>query len=705
MTQPLPVRTTRFIPEIQGLRTIALLLVVAYHLWFGRVSGGVDVFLMVSAFLMTRSIVVKHEGGARFNPIAFSVTKFARLWPLAAVVAAATLLLLLVFLPQSRWQGEIGHGIASAFYFENFQLQWSQVDYNANVATTATPFQQYWSLSIQGQVFLIWALVHWLAVLASGNRRENLRAVLIGVFAVVFAASLAYSVWLTGVNQPHAYFDTWARLWEFAAGSLLGLIPALRLPTWLRIVFGWTGLVALIACGFVLPVSSIFPSFIALWPITSAALVILAAGEPTKFGADRLLANGAVRGFGNITYALYLVHWPVMIFVQTALNIERVDGFLGTAILLGSIVISWMLTYLFDVPLRRWAKSQWQRASGRHVAAPKPNSPRGLLRPATVVVLSIALVLSAATVSRIVWQRHHEETLAQFNAIDYSTLGANAPYEPGIDEDAIGQEESGAVNGGYACAEGNPAEGIRCLVMPTSTGKSPKRKVFVWGNSHALQTTGTLQQLVGRHPDWELRLYYVSRCGWGMTNAETTGCGDLPQAAADYIREQQPDLVVIVGTRSAIDGNDRLHYDQLDWLGELKQHSPGTEFVVLRDTPRFPNSPSPFRCGELHGFGAPGCTRKYQGVDLSDYQAYAQQRGLHWVDLNASVCPNGECPTALGGVVTYYDDNHLTAAFQATLTQRFVDQLPESIEWIPRDAYAGEYRPRLPQEMGDPLGS
>ena len=131
----------------------------------------------------------------------------------------------------------------------------------------------------------------------------------------VFAASLTFSVVLTATNQPLAYFHSLTRLWEFALGGLLALtIDTVRLPRRTRVHMGWVGLVGLLACGAVLQVGNIFPGIAALWPTGCAVLVLLAGSPGARWGADRLLTSRPLRYVGDLSYPLYLWHWPVLVF-------------------------------------------------------------------------------------------------------------------------------------------------------------------------------------------------------------------------------------------------------------------------------------------------------------------------------------------------------------------------------------------------------
>ena len=303
-----------FRPEVQGLRAVAVLLVVLYHVFMGRVSGGVDIFLFISAFFMTLSFVRRIGGGRPLGLARYWLHTFKRLLPLATVIILFTLALIWLVFPRTDVAEFRSQGVASILYLENWALAANEVNYYAADHSTASPFQHFWSLSVQGQVFLVWPLIFALAWFVKRRTGRNSIPVLAVCFGLVFAASLAFSVVTTATQQEFAYFDTRARLWEFALGSLLALaVPYLRVGRGLGVLLGWAGFVSMVLVGILVDVQGAFPGWIALWPLLSAAAIIVAGQTGSPIGFDRFLSWGPIVRLGDAAYALYLVHWPLLI--------------------------------------------------------------------------------------------------------------------------------------------------------------------------------------------------------------------------------------------------------------------------------------------------------------------------------------------------------------------------------------------------------
>ncbi|MER6875255.1 acyltransferase, partial [Amycolatopsis sp. NPDC000673] len=256
-----PSAQARFRPELQGVRALASVLVVVYHVWFDRISGGVDVFFLVSGFLITGQLYRALLRG-RIELRATWGRMIKRLFPAAMTVLLTVVVVSQLLLPQDRWFQTIREVVASALFYENWQLAADSVDYFAQ-HNSASLVQHFWSLSIQGQFYLVWPLLFVGLGLLVRRLGWSLRGTVNLLLIVLFAASLAYSVYLTKADQPLAYFHGLTRVWEFALGGLMAMfLDQVTLPRLLRIVLGWVGVAGLVLCGVLLEVDSVFPGWI-----------------------------------------------------------------------------------------------------------------------------------------------------------------------------------------------------------------------------------------------------------------------------------------------------------------------------------------------------------------------------------------------------------------------------------------------------------
>src|SRR5699024_822852 len=319
LSRRLPER--RYLPELHGVRGLALLGVVIFHLFGnGRISGGIDIFLAVTGFLFTGMLL--REATASGGPIdvfKYFGRLFRRIFIPAALVAVVTLIAALLILPATQHRQLWAEARATLLYFENFELINSQLAYGAAGPDTS-PFQHFWSLSVQGQFYLIWPIVAILSVLIAKKARTS-AARIMGILAgTILVVSFAYAIYVGSFNQDEAYLMTTTRAWQLAFGALLALAgSSIRLPKPLRGPAGWLGVALIATCGLFLDGAALFPGPWALWPLAGLMLVLIAAGpdgghqDPT-WSATRFLSNRPLAWVGDHAYGLYLWHWPLLIF-------------------------------------------------------------------------------------------------------------------------------------------------------------------------------------------------------------------------------------------------------------------------------------------------------------------------------------------------------------------------------------------------------
>lgn len=697
-----------FIPEIQGLRTIALLLVAIFHIWFGRVSGGVDIFLLVSAYLLTRSMLAKAERDQAIAPFRFLARKFARLMPAATVTIVAVLICSLLVIPLASGAALVGDAIGSLFYVENFHLQRQSANYFDADQSLASPFQHFWSLSIQGQVFIAWALIHaGLTALASRINRSA-RTLALWMFGAITIASFVYSVWLTGANQPYAYFDTTARLWEFGVGSLLAVVqPWIRLSRTASSIASWVGLIAAVSCGFVEPVSSNFPGAAALWPTAAATLIILSSGNNTAWGADRVLSSAILRKLGGYTYALYLTHWPVLVLFKVATGVAHPNVWQGCAVLAISAVAAVVLVHGVERPIARFTSASnnnppstksaevEQQDQLRIPSKRRARSTRPVLRQITTVTACVALG-AATAYGGVQWRQQQLIAMAEeLNNLDSSSLGANADQFTDIPLQMDWETaKSDWSKPGYVCAKDDPYISALCYEIAPNPGPGETpREIFVVGSSHMTQFTAVLKETVGRHQNFGLRTQVAPGCYFHIREKMGDACSKAWDAGTEYISDKKPDVVIIHTTvQSEPTGPEHYMDDVLDWIRSVKEVSPETIVIALRDNGRLEEDPA--TCVAQHGEDSSACTSPTNSEPDQDYVNKVRSAGAVWVDLRPWQCPDGTCRPVLGGLPVFLDTHHITASFSRTLAQKFADSVSDEIPWWPREAYAGTYEER-----------
>ena len=655
--------------ELHGLRAVALGLVAVYHIWLGRVSGGVDVFLFLSAFFLTGTFVRRLESGRPLGIPRYWLHTFKRLMPPAAVTILLVLAGTAAFLPSSMWQTIMQEAVASALYLQNLLLVLLQVDYHARDAGGSSPLQHFWSLSVQGQAFVVWPLL-FLLVARRARAGRSVRRPLIALVSVIGAASLTWSILSTQSQQQIAYFDTAARMWEFAAGSLLALaLPALDRLTGarrpedgapprlrvLRALTGWAGIVGLLACGILMDVSLLFPGWIALWPLAAASAVVVAGHSGTRWGVDSLLSTRPAAFIGDISYALYLVHWPILVIWLHHSGQARAGLLDGLAVLTGSVLLAWLVTRAVDSPVRR---SHWLEA--------RP------WRALTAIALSVALVVGTTGG----W---------------WAVLHRTAPAPPVADAPSLATDEVATVAPPdvrpYGWQLGSqwpdlpercggpwkPAEGFRhvnCQQL-LAADADPSGTVVVVGSSHSRQFIPALIPWAEQN-DLQIVNLSMDGCAYLAGTERAPYCAGYDEYVLDYLDAVRPATVLTTVTAASADSEETLPGGTEAAVQTLLDR--GIDVLAVRDTPRWEEDQ--YQCAEavIDDGGTPAEADDACGADAEDKLApenpaapLAELEGpgaaVTLLDLTPQICPDGRCSPVLGDVFVYMDDNHLTRLF------------------------------------------
>lgn len=475
-------RAAAFRPDIQALRAVAVSAVVVYHFWPKAIPGGfvgVDVFFVISGFLITLHLLGELGRTGRIGLTQFWARRIRRLLPAAFVVLAVCILVLLFAMPTVTWQQNFGEIGASAGYVENWLLGFHAIDYLA-AANTPSLVQHYWSLSVEEQFYLIWPLLLMLAVFVARHfDRMKARIAIIWMLGAVAVVSLGVSVIGTSSKPALAFFATPTRAWEFAVGGLLSALPhAAWARTSVRGVASWLGLLGIAAsCVFINGTSAEFPGWIAIVPVAGALLVLFGGTTSQRWSTARLAVVRPIQWLGGYSYSLYLWHWPLIIAAPYVLH--RAPRWSDKLVL---VLIALILTYLTKTfaedPIRTgiwWRARRW-RAYTLAVAG-------------MVVLIGLTSMWSAHMDSDHV--RDDDAALVKINA-GVPCFGADAIIRhdcPDIFARPADLDPAFAAadidNKLDACQQNVDSRGL--ILCSFGQQAAPKKTIALVGNSHALR--------------------------------------------------------------------------------------------------------------------------------------------------------------------------------------------------------------------------
>jgi peptidoglycan/LPS O-acetylase OafA/YrhL len=650
----------RFLPEVQGLRAVAVLLVLVYHLDKDLLPGGyagVDVFFVISGFLITTLLLREADTRGRVSLAGFYVRRVRRILPAATLVLLATGVAAFLLLPSPRLLDTARQLIASAAYVENFYLATESVDYLA-AETAASPVQHYWSLAVEEQFYLVWPLlfVGWAAL---GARRTR---TLLAAAAAVLVASFTCSVVMTASDPQPSYFLPQTRMWELAVGGVLAIVLARRaLPAGLRRVLGWAGLAAIIAAVVGFDDATAFPGWAAAVPVLGAAAVIAAGHSDTRWSAYGLLASAPARFVGDISYALYLWHWPVIVFALSVTDRDSLTPAAAVGAAALSVALAWGTKVLVEDPVRDGGLLRAGRAATAFALS------------ATLVVTSVG----AAQYLRYQWLRGVEFDPAVH--VGPQAIGDERPegdpderiYPPpvGAEEDlpSVYDDDCQASN-----AEVTPDP---CVYGPDDA----ETVIAVVGDSHAAHWVPALRSLAGER-NWLLYSYTKSSCAFTDTLTVTADapypeCPEWNAAVTDeLVQTVRPDVVFTsshsrtdaVGAADDEEGRAAIADGMARMWSVLEEA--GTDVVAIRDTPvTRPRIPE---CVDRHPDALDACASPREDAVRDDPQVRAVESGgtgADLVDLTDDFCTDDSCPPVVGNVLIYRDSHHLTATYSRLL--------------------------------------
>jgi peptidoglycan/LPS O-acetylase OafA/YrhL len=340
-----------FRPDVQSLRALAVSVTVVNHLWPNSpLTGGyvgVDVFFVISGFLISAQLIRELEGTGRLGLAQFYARRVRRLLPAAFLVLVFVAAAAYLFVPRTQWPAYGREITASALYWQNWLVAAKPPD-----PTQFTALQHYWSLSVEEQFYLCWPLLLLVLFMIPAKAR-------FAGIAVVGLASLAFSVYLTGANQYMAYLITPVRVWELALGAVVAMAGTkVELPRIAANLVSLVGMAGIVYAVLVFNDHSAFPGALALVPAVGAALVIVGGTSPHRQWHAPVTSSAPVQLVGNLSYSLYLWHWPLIVLVPYAFPGAVAGGRLSTPVSLAIVAVSLALAYLskrlIEDPIRYW---------------------------------------------------------------------------------------------------------------------------------------------------------------------------------------------------------------------------------------------------------------------------------------------------------------------------------------------------------------
>ena len=657
--------------DIQGLRAVAVLLVVFGHAGVPFLSGGyvgVDTFFVLSGFLITGILLAEFAERGSISLPSFYLRRARRILPAAGLTLVVTDIAAHHLLNFVRARAAVNDSIWSALFAANVHFARQGSDYFAQ-GQPPSPFLHFWSLSVEEQFYFVWPSL-LAALLAFRFHR------LLIVLAGVGGASLVWAIHVTAASPATAYYSTFARAWELALGAALAVAaPHVRgLPARAGLAFGWLGLFAIgyAACSY--SERTPFPGSAALLPALGAACVIGAglAARQTAFGIGRVLALAPLRYVGDRSYAFYLWHWPVLILATQYAGHELS---LGTK--LGLLVFAFLLSvvsYRFvENPIRRMKPTL--RASG-------------LLWPATATAVAVAALfildstdraaarLDAAAAALQPAQLVRASAPAKTRSLD-AVVAAVRQADRGAPLPSPVTPSPGNLRGDFYTfpAGCSPGEGKTSSKICRLADARSSKTIVVIGDSHAQMWMPTILRM-GKRDGWAVVPFVKPRCiprSWSSKGE----CGRWYGWATRRAPVLRPDVTLVIGSWMAVWEPPRAIGPVGALSSAMKRVS--ASVIVVGDVPGQKRDPTD--CLLAPHATMAGCTSEATRVQLSTNRAIAanaRKHGIGFLDTLGWFCahPRGSstrylCPLVVNRTVTCVDRGHISRTYGLQLLPEF----------------------------------
>jgi peptidoglycan/LPS O-acetylase OafA/YrhL len=667
-------------PDIQALRAVAVALVVLYHAWPAYVPGGyigVDVFFVISGFLITRQLLDEMERAGSISLAQFWMRRARRLLPASLLVLGCSAAATFAWVPRRLWTQYFRELQASALYIQNWVLAADSVDY-FNSTNKASPAQHFWTLSVEEQFYLGLPLL-LLAGMAAQRKLPWIgrRSALAAVLALAAAGSVVLSLRTTLESSSVAYFSSGTRAWEFAAGALLAF-RARPIPVW-SAVLGW---VAIASAAFVFGSDTRMPGVAAFVPVLGATAVVGAAGQ--RAARTPSLVERPLQFLGNISYSVYLWHWPL--FVLAPIALERELGHADKLVLCAaSVMLAWATTRWVENPIRyaRW--------------------PRRVLGPRQVAVWSTAGMIAVVVAAELGTFAIEHDVRASFaiaarlHAEDAACFGAKATRwgEPCHNPALAGVllPHPSLINFDAHRIDCWIDSGSKLHVCTFGPQTGHVKRLAAIGDSHMGALIPPLEA-IATDQGWRIDIVSRGSCTWTTAAAghfkgpRAKACRGWNDELQAWLLEREPYDAILVTQRSgrlprpAPDADPRTALVRGVVEAWKTQAERGARIIAIADNPRADAITT--SCVEEHLFEAnERCSipraRAFSAFDAA-IDATRALPASHLIDLSERYCDAQTCFPVIGNVVVYRDDNHITATFARTLTPFLLEHLQRALE-------------------------
>lgn len=621
--------------DIQGLRAISSIIIMVFHIWLNKVSGGVDVFFVISGFLMSYILLKDFFQNGTVNPLPFWGGIIKRVAPSAYIVLFVTLFISYFISSPTQLKSIIIEVIASSLHIENLELMRKSVDYLES-GNVPSPVQQFWALSIQIQFYFILPFIIMPLAFLSNKKRTS-APLFLGIILITLA-SFIYATISVQNNATTSYFNPLSRAWEFFLGVLSFLIISNINTIKYRTALGIIGLLLIIGGAIMIPSGAGFPGPVSLIPV-SGAICIIASGAYGKGIVNKFLSSKYLVLLGGMSFSVYLWHWPILVFYKEYFNQEAIGLLQGLIIICLAIFLAYFTSTVIESPFRKIPRK------------------KALLNFSIGLVFSILVLIPASIIMYNIsstidsYNKEWEAKVFERNSSDKIYLESNIvefdrnefiaakdilpkPYTNGCHQNQRATEAK-------KCSFGDLQSDIEVILV---------------GGSHSLQWLPALAE-IAKDNEFKITSMTKSSCPFGRDDPSDKSCYEWNKNAIAEIIKTKPYAVITNSTRTERGKIEFIPESYIDSWKKIDSH--GIKVIGIRDNPRF-NFDVP-QCVYKNRFlnNPNACSMDRKNALLEVNPAIRYKDVIHNIDMTDLLCTEDRCLTQFSGYLMYRDKHHI----------------------------------------------
>ena len=690
--------------DIEGLRALAVLAVLLFHAGVPGISGGyvgVDIFFVLSGFLITSLLVAERRTTGSVSLSDFYARRIRRILPVSGLVAVCSLVASWIWLEPLRLRGVANDVLAVATFSSNFVFANRGADYLQS-ALPPSPLQHYWSLAVEEQFYIVWPALIALVCIGVGQQSRIGIRLRIGLTAAIASlASFVACMLLMESSQPWAFFAPHTRAFELSLGALLAVAPVASKKVSRHVVtlLSWVGMAGIIGSVMLFDEKTTFPGPWALVPVCATVLV-LCGGNATAWAPDVVLRLSPFQWMGSRSYSAYLWHWPILIIAAPALNrtLSVSDGLVCLVIALALSELSYRFV---ENPVRRNMGLKGIRAfvlalgliaivSGSAVLArnnpPSMSAGVDATAPTLVTTTTLDPILSSTTLAPVAPELPAPSVPIDAIIQAMTTTGLPSNLTPTL-QGAFSDIPSIYGNN---CHVGFSA--IRPKKCEYGNLESPV-VIGLYGDSHAAQWFPAFEKIAIKQ-NWKLIVYTKRGCPpadipvfskvLGKVYNECTPWRKnvLKQMAIDGVQ-----VVFVAHFDRLLSASTRIPMWQKEWREGLQGTIDALKAMsitpVLMEDTAYPGQNIP-TCLSRHYTNvrlcAPIVSAAYRD-DMTQMLRDFDAAGENVVWTHQWLCTDAGCPPVVGNILVYRDDNHMTVAYASFIAPLLDEAIAPFVEW------------------------